>query len=294
MKKNSKKIFLGVVVGVITLFIIVIFFAWRILINKNVYNLIEEANQDKALQELLVVESDTAKQKLVPFGILAYHHIGPDIKGNYNRWCVYPEIFFQQIKDLKKAGYRFITLAEAVEKFQTSSSTTIPFQKTLVLTFDDGYRDFYTVAYPFLKANQIPATLFVITQDIGHTGNVTWEMIQEMQMSGWVEIGSHTVHHRNLSKISEKDIRFEIFNSKKILEEKLGIKIKTIAYPYGISSPMAIRVAQEAGYQGAVRVLAGKKPNSENMFVWRRMIAENNDVGEKFLKKIYSAFVVLK
>ncbi|MDO8509735.1 MAG: polysaccharide deacetylase family protein [bacterium] len=258
------------------------------------YNLKEEAKQDKALQDLLATENDNIKQKLVPFGILTYHHIGPNAKGNYNRWCVYPKIFSQQIEDLKNAGYHFVTLAEAMEKFQTVSSTTIPFQKTIVLTFDDGYRDFYTVAYPFLKKNKIPATLFVITQDIGHAGNVTWDMIKEMQASGLVEIGSHTVHHKNLLYASEKVIRSEIFDSKKILEEKLGTKIKTFAYPYGTSGPTAIRLVQEAGYIGGVRVLAGQKPTSANMYVWRRMIAETNDVGEKFLKKIYNAFVVLK
>lgn len=294
MEKNHKKIFWGLGIGVLVLVMSISFFKWKILQKNNDYNFDEEINQDKALQELLSKDGEVTKQKLVPFGILAYHHIGPDAKGNYNRWCVYPEIFFQQIKDLKKAGYRFVTLAEAMEKFKTTSSSTVPFQKTLVLTFDDGYRDFYTGAYPFLKENQISATLFVITQDVGHSGNVTWEMMKEMQAGGLVEIGSHTVHHSNLSRGSERNIRSEIFDSKKILEEKLGSKIKTFAYPYGASSPTAIRLAEEAGYIGAVRVLAGKKPSSENMFVWRRMVAENNDVGEKFLKKVYSAFTVLK
>lgn len=271
-------------------------FAWYKMQNRYQYDADEEINKDKVLQLLVAAEKDdnNVKQKLVPFGILTYHHIGPDAKGKYNRWCVYPEIFYQQVNDLKKAGYQFVKLGEAMEKYRSVPSTTLPFAKTVALTFDDGYRDFYTTAYPFLKQNKIPATLFVIIQDIGKSGNVTWEMLEEMQASGLVEIGSHTVHHYNLARSSERNVRAEIFDSKKILDEKLGAKVKVLAYPYGVTSPIAMRLAEEAGYLGAVRVLAGKRPSANNMYTWRRMIAENNDTGEKFLKKLYYAFAVLK
>ncbi len=294
MKKDRKKILWGLIVVGLLVGAVTSWLVSKSYLQKSDYVFDEESKQDSALNEIMTKNNDDKKQTLVPFGILAYHHIGPDAKGNYNRWCVYPEVFFQQINDLKKAGYQFVTLAEAVNKFQSVASTTIPFKKTIVLTFDDGYRDFYTTVYPHLLKNKIPATIFVITQDVGHAGNITWEMMSEMQNSGLVEIGSHTVHHSNLSRVSEKNMRAEIFDSKKILEDKLGTKIQTFAYPYGAISQTAIRLVEEAGYTGAVRVLAGKKPTSENKYVWRRMVAENNDTGDKFLKKIYSAFVVLK
>ena len=133
----------------------------------------------------------SSKVYQVRFGILMYHHI--DYKNK--RLSVKPENLDKQIKYLLDSGYHFVKLSEAFKAFASSTSSTYPNDKTLVLTFDDGYRDFYLNAYPILKKYNVPGSLYIINQDIGKRGNVTWEMIRQIHDEKLVEIGVHTVNH---------------------------------------------------------------------------------------------------
>ena len=110
--------------------------------------------------------------------------------------------------------------------------------KTAAVTFDDGYLDNYTQAYPILKKYNIPATIFVVINRIGkHMGNddyMSWAQIKELSESGLITIGSHSMNHPNLSEIeSEQEMESEILESKNILEESLGRKVDLFSYPFG-------------------------------------------------------------
>ncbi len=229
------------------------------------------------------------------FGILMYHRVSTNPKYQYSRWSVTPTSFENQIKYLQDNGYSFVKMTEAYLKYSFNNSTFLsPYRKTLAITFDDGYRDFYTIVFPLLKKYNIPATVFVITKDVGKNGNVSWEMLKEMVDSGLVEVGSHTMSHKYSANISKDVLLEEFAGSKAIIEEKLDVPIFVLAYPYGFANASVYEVAKQAGYLGAVRVLAGGRPSVDNFYSWRRVTVDNVDAGPLFLKKVFTAFHVIK
>jgi|GEM_PF-3098057 len=310
MKKNKKHFYLKwiLVLGSCFLAVAVLLVAWNYFMYSGVNQ--EDLINDTQLQSLRDQEkynlesSSSLKQKaesLYPekyqtnFGILLYHRISTNPKFSNSRWSVLPENFENQIKYLKEQEYSFVKLGDAYGKYvSTSSTTSSPYYKTLVLTFDDGYRDFYTVVFPLLKKYEIPATVFVITKDVGKNGNVTWEMLKEMEKSGLVEVGSHTISHKYLTHLSDGALFEELSGSKDIIEKQLGHMIKTLAYPYGAADSSVYEMAQKTGYIGAVRVMGGGRPTSDSLFTWRRVAIDDADIGPVLLKKIFTAFEVIK
>ncbi len=228
----------------------------------------------------------------IPFGILMYHHIDAQAaRPRQIRYTVTPANLERQIRFLQNEGYSFLALKDVFEHASTTGS--LP-NRTLVLTFDDGYRSFYTNVFPLLKKYRVPATLFVINQDIGKNGNVTWAMMKEMIASGLVEIGAHTVNHKQLTKITLSEVRFQLEESKKDLEKKLGITVVSLAYPFGSFNAAVIDAAREAGFTGAVSIYSGKKPGITHLYDWRRVQIQNKDQEERLIKLLYGAFVVVK
>lgn len=227
----------------------------------------------------------------VPFAILMYHHINSAPKPREVKLTVTPENLERQISFLVSRGYHFVTLDQAFDDFIHDGRTP---SKTVVLTFDDGYRSFYTVAFPLLKKYHVPATVYVINQDIGKRGSLTWAMMKEMIKSGLVEVGVHTVNHKPLAKIPEEQARFQLAESKRLLEVGLGVPMMTVAYPFGNFNSTTERLAQELGFKGGASVYFGKKPTAKDLFAWRRVQIQNKDQGEGLLRLLYAAFVVAK
>lgn len=226
------------------------------------------------------------------FGVLMYHRVTDVPKYKSSRWSVTPAIFEAQIQYLQDSGYNFVKMSDAFNAFSNTSGT--PYHKILALTFDDGFRDFYTTVFPLLKQYDIPATVFVITKDVGKNGNVTWEMLKEMTDSGLVEVGSHTISHKYSTRISKDELLEEFAGSKAIIEEKLNTPVFTLAYPYGVADASVYVVAKQAGYLGAVRTMGGARPSADNLFSWRRVAIYKSDIGPLLLKKIFTAFEVIK
>lgn len=246
--------------------------------------------QEKKLKELSN-QSNLPKGKYdVEFGILMYHHITNDPNYKHSRLTVSPEILDQQVVYLLNKGYQFLTLSQALETF----AGNVKPNKKLVLTFDDGYRDFYEQAYPILKKYNAPATLFVINTDIGRAGNITSAMLKEMRDGGLVEIGAHTLNHPYLTKLKEMEAEKQILTSKLDLENMVGAAVRVLAYPFGAYNKRVVNLAKQAGYVGAVSVFFGEKPSADNIFVWRRVMVTNAEIGDNLLKKIYLAFSAAK
>ena len=259
--------------------------------------------EDQA-KELAVVASSTVSSTLnvndpknlssqiyhVRFGILMYHHIDDKNK----RLSVRSENLDKQIKYLLDNGYHFIKLSEAFKAFASSTTSTYPFDKTLVLTFDDGYRDFYLNAYPVLKKYNVPAGLYVINQDIGKRGNVTWDMIKQIHSEGLVEIGVHTINHLPLGKLKPETAYFQMAKSKELLEAGLNDKIDTIVYPFGSFNENVKKQAQSIGFIGAASVYFGQRPSGTDLYSWRRTMITNSDIGPLLLRKLYIAFELVK
>jgi len=182
--------------------------------------------------------------------ILMYHHIGEDT----NWLFVKKETFTSQMDYLVQKGYQTVTLIDLVASLQSGQS--LP-SKPVVLTFDDGYRDFYQNAYPILKTHNFKATLFVISQHVGGSEYVTWEQLREMIGSGLVTVGDHTLSHPSLPILSEERLKDEVISAKNILEAQLGTTINVFSYPYGGSNGEVEKILKESGFIAAVTTKRG-------------------------------------
>jgi peptidoglycan/xylan/chitin deacetylase (PgdA/CDA1 family) len=130
--------------------------------------------------------------------------------------------------------------------------------KPVVLTFDDGYIDFYTTAYPILAKYNFKAVSFIPAGLIGTGYYMNWDQIKEIQKSGLVTFEGHTVTHPNLTAISPAEALKELKEGKEILQSQTGYPVNFIAYPVGISNPSVHELAKQAGYTGGVGTWIGK------------------------------------
>ncbi|MBN2355981.1 polysaccharide deacetylase family protein [candidate division KSB1 bacterium] len=186
--------------------------------------------------------------------ILAYHMVEPRFDVSVTR--VTPKQFGRQIETALQLGYRFRTLAQAL---------THPYkdEKTIVLTFDDGYASVYQHAFPILRACTIPATIFIIVDYIGkldtwdvNFGNIcfphlSWREIEALAAAGW-EIGSHGLTHRDLTRLNREEQYEELYRSKANLEQTLTLTIDSISYPFGRVNPSISHLCREIGYRRGV------------------------------------------
>ena len=182
--------------------------------------------------------------------VLMYHHVmeaedAATIGASYLN--VPPAVFRAQMDYLWQKGYHVIGLDEMVEGIRNDSLPTKP----VVLTFDDGYRDFYDYVYPLLREKGIKATLFVISQFVGGERYLVWAQIKEMVDSGLVLPGNHTLNHPYLTKLTDFQIKDQIFSANNILREHLGRSVHFFAYPYGGINASVEQALKEGSFQGA-------------------------------------------
>lgn len=188
--------------------------------------------------------------------VLMYHYVrtvtDPDDRLGFNL-SVTPADFREQISWLLARGYQPLA-PDAIVRFWQGAET--PPERPVLLTFDDGYRDFFTDAFPVLKELNVQATLFVVTEFVGQPEYVTWEQIVEMDQSGLVTIGAHTRHHLDLTKVD--DITDEIRGSQTILAKELGHPVQTFAYPGGRFNDHVVQTVGETGFLTAFTTKPGR------------------------------------
>jgi peptidoglycan/xylan/chitin deacetylase (PgdA/CDA1 family) len=188
-----------------------------------------------------------------------------------------PFIFERQLKQLSDDGYTTITLNEMFDAF--AGRISLP-EKPVILTFDDGYADFYQNAFPLLKKYSMKGTVFVITSFVDKLGYLTWPQINEMDGSGIIQIGSHTIHHLALTLVKPEILKQEVEESKLILENHLGHPVMWFAYPYGIYNKKVVDAVQKAGYFGAVNTIPGKLQYEGRLFYLTRYRAGTKTDGD--------------
>jgi peptidoglycan/xylan/chitin deacetylase (PgdA/CDA1 family) len=183
--------------------------------------------------------------------ILVYHHIRQSSAGDsyaLRRMTVTPEIFERQMKHLQDNGYHVVPFA-SLEDF-LAEGKGLP-AKPVIITFDDGWEDQYTVAFPILEKYSYPAAFFVVTNYLGDRGFLSLDQLRAMANAG-MRIGSHSRSHPYLGRIRDPNVlRDEIFESKKILEAELSVPITEFAYPYGSYSAAAVEMVKFARYKAA-------------------------------------------
>ena len=199
-----------------------------------------------------------------------YHYIGDyydskktDSNNNLMHGLAVPTAMFElQMRTLKNKGYQ-TTDFDTLNSWSTNK-TGAP-KGRFMLTFDDGYADFYSNAFPILKKYNFHATIYVITQFVGHSGYLNWDNIKELQQSGLVTIGSHTLSHKNLPSLSIPDLNKEVVQSKFELEQHLGIPIKDFCYPSGEYSSDVVNAVVRAGYRDSVTTASGRWDFTQNL-----------------------------
>ncbi len=190
--------------------------------------------------------------RMIRIPILTYHYIGnnpnPADKARDNLE-VTPDKFEEQMKYLAENGYNAISLDTmyAILKGQAQ----LP-PKPVIITFDDGYIDFYYNAFPILRRLNIHAVSFIPTGLVGSSYYMTWSQIKEIDSSGLVSFQAHSVTHPNLTALVDPQLTYQLVESKKTLEAQLGKPVNFLAYPYGISDQRVWDAAKKAGYLGAV------------------------------------------
>jgi peptidoglycan/xylan/chitin deacetylase (PgdA/CDA1 family) len=141
----------------------------------------------------------------------------------------------------------------------------------VVLTFDDGYEDFYTTVFPLLKKYQMKGTVYVIYDFINRPGFLKESEIKELIASGIVEIGSHTLDHKYLKTETLEEAKRQITDSKQKFEDAFGIKIRTFAYPFGAYNSEDADMVKDASYEAAFTTKPGAMMSNDAKFVLPRI-----------------------
>jgi peptidoglycan/xylan/chitin deacetylase (PgdA/CDA1 family) len=225
--------------------------------------------------------------------ILAYHGIASG-----HRLCLSGEAFENQIRFLVE-HYRIVPLKEIYTEKHVYGE-----KPTVALTFDDGYRNFLEVGLPLLASRQLPATVYVPVNYMGMTNQwdlmlgapplpiMTGQELREIASCG-VEIGSHTLSHARLSELNSHELRGEIFDSKKQLEDILGCEIRSFAYPYGGRKDLggkAGEMIKNAGYSNATTSIFGRFNTAKSRYALRRITVWPTDTFELFRAKLRGDF----
>lgn len=285
------------------------------LIKKDLMIALDKNNCDSEVQQIVREEYDIQKiveriesiyqslfvnhfQYEIP--ILMYHRIvtHPQEAGKHGIYVTQKQ-FEQHMKYLKEKGFETITFKEISKVNRLDRK-----KKYVILTFDDGYEDNYTLLFPILRKYNFKAVIFLVSSldynawDSDKSSEpklslLKTEQILEMQEYG-IEFGSHTKTHPSLPDISLEEAKSEIFESKSLLEKKLGKSVISFAYPYGNLNSNIKQLVKEAGYQYGVATDSGPLVFNEDLYQIRRIAVFPNTDKWGFARKVKGNYVFKK
>lgn len=222
--------------------------------------------------------------------ILMYHSIGD----NKAFFTVREEEFEKQLEYVQAHHFDVITLSTLLEKMRQNQSLA----HTVVITFDDGYKDNYDVAFPLLKKYKMPATIFLTTDYIGSSmklkGGMVLPMvsrqdIQEMTESGCIEFMPHTKSHVRYADDNLESFLQEVRESRKAVETLTGRPTPLFAYPAGKYDQTLVDRIKKEGFIGAVTVDEGLVYAQSDFFVLKRNAVDSTTSMTAFKGKVSSA-----
>jgi peptidoglycan/xylan/chitin deacetylase (PgdA/CDA1 family) len=231
----------------------------------------------------------SAEKKKIP--ILMYHSISPSSNPRFKQFTVPPVMFIEQMAYLYNHHYTPITVTQFINA-RSKISQIVP-ERPVVLTFDDGFGDFFAEAFPVLKRYGFVATLYVATAFVNGTSHwlqhlgegtrrmLTWQQLAEIRSSG-IECGAHSHSHPQLDTLPRKAVRDEIVQSKRILEDHLGQDISSFAYPFGYYTARVRWLVQEAGYTSACAVRHALSSETDDPFSLARLMVRTDSNIEEF------------
>nr|HID58526.1 polysaccharide deacetylase family protein [Desulfobacterales bacterium] len=235
------------------------------------------------------------RPNLTGLPILMYHMISDDVSETHlPKLRVSEKRFRSQMSCLASYGYQTITLSEWLD--YRCGKRKIP-TKAIVITFDDGYKNFYTTAWPVLNQYGFSAVVFLVTNCIGGTN--LWDRrkgepeepllsekeIKELAQQG-VEFGSHSHYHEDLTMVSEPELHKDLTLSKRILGEILGKDIISFSYPFGKHNSLVRKIVDRVGFKMACTTHPGKNSKAADPLQLRRIIVKRKDTLLDFRLKL--------
>lgn len=215
-----------------------------------------------------------------------YHSVATKSAPRFARFVIGPELFAAHMEYLATEGYRPITVLDLV---RGRISGSLP-PRTVVLTFDDAYSDFGDTVLPILQRHTFPATLFVPTAYVGQTARwlrdcgedqrpiLSWHAIRDIATAG-IEVASHSHTHAQLDRIPPELVADELRRSRQLLEDRLGMAIDGLAYPFGYWNRHVRSIASARGYSYACAVGEMTASNPSDAWTLPRMtVAGDLDV----------------
>ena len=242
--------------------------------------------------------------------ILMYHSISDETESGhpYFRINTSPKRFAEQMRLMKENSYKVVSLTDAADILRKAS--TVPdrladhgsHRRYAVVTFDDGFADFRTMAFPILADHGFSATVFLPTGFISDTGStlkgkmcLRWDEVGELAKSG-VRFGSHTVSHPKLRDIPWDQVEKELRESKNILEDRLGTEAESFSYPYAFPEEdrrfrTRLRASLgELGYSNGVTTSIGTAAGGDDRLFLKRIPVNSEDDPALFLAKLEGGY----
>lgn len=211
--------------------------------------------------------------------IVMYHYV-EDVQNPRDtlrvRLSVPPALLEAQLQELQQRNIKTLFMSQVPVLLAAKGGSGV----AVALTFDDGYEDFYVNAFPLLQKYHAHATLYVIVQKIGLHDYLTADQLREMLQSGLVEVGSHTLTHIDLRKVSPRMATREIQSSKEQLGAMFGITVTSFAYPSGKFTQKTVKLVHDAGYSTAVTTVSGTRQYPASSLTLRRVRATRTGAGK--------------
>lgn len=190
--------------------------------------------------------------------VLMYHKVGDD---KDNDAVIREDLFREQMKFLKDNGYNPLTMEQLYE--YVVNGAAVP-EKPVVLTFDDGYADTYSIVYPIMKEYGFPATVFINPGDIGT--RLTWDQVREMHKNG-ITISNHGFQHIEMGQLSEVKQIENITKAQEALAKEVGIKDNPwFCYPYGDKNEFTDSASKKAGIKMGMAMKSGWAHTGDNPY----------------------------
>ena len=243
-----------------------------------------------------------APSRTVAIPVLMYHGVPAAearARDSYFSTATVLAVFAAHLRYLHENHYRTLTLSEAYDLVHTS---TAPNPRAVVITFDDGYRDFYTNAFPALSQYGYSATVFLPTAYIADTSRtfhgvecLTWSEVRTLQTAG-IEFGSHTATHPQLRTVATETLIDEVRSSKQRIEDALGNRVKSFSYPFAFPQAdsrfvlILRQILVDAGYENGVSTVIGRLDRTGDMMFMKRLPMNSYDDCSLFRAKIEGAY----
>lgn len=238
------------------------------------------------LSWLCLSASDTEKtERANPVNVLCYHQfVKNNLFGKNDTYKISTGMFEEHLKFLRDNGYHVITMADFLQFIDEKKE--LP-EKSVMITIDDGYEGVYKGAYPLLLKYKFPATIYIYRNFIRKDetfklGALTVAQILEMKKSGLIEVGSHSYSHMVMTRrgsMNDHDylafLDHEIVESKKAIEDMLGLTLDTMAYPFGAYSFETNAFVKKAGFRAGFSVVPSYNTADTDRFLLRRTIVYN-------------------